>query len=234
MQYLKTSPVTSERFLVLARPYGPLDLEVRGEHTADEASAVKNFFFGVAGASAGQNDQAILGASLGFFQRYGGGGGRPAWTEQLEAQRSLVQRFRALGTVSVLAQWGDNEYRIGDFFRLGKEAWVCRPSTILGLCPWGAHSAVEQANVDSFLPETERSAARAILEEMAKLGIGAIVRQPSGAIRVVQDGIADNEVGTLFIAPDAPDPKAGDELSDGKSLQWSDRLGPGAFYYLAG
>jgi hypothetical protein len=57
---------------------------------------------------------------------------------------------------------------------------------------------------------------------------------PSGAVRVAQDGVADNEVGTLFLPAESAAPKRGDELSDGKSIVHVEQIGPGVFYYLAG
>ena len=61
-------------------------------------------------------------------------------------------------------------------------------------------------------------AAKPIVEEMRRIEIRALVRMPSGAVRVVQDGIADNEAGSLFLPPDGAAPGRGDELTDGKAL----------------
>jgi hypothetical protein len=57
---------------------------------------------------------------------------------------------------------------------------------------------------------------------------------PSGAVRVVQDGIADNEAGSLFLPPDGAAPGRGDELTDGKALLHVEAIAPGVLYYLAG
>jgi len=77
-------------------------------------------------------------------------------------------------------------------------------------------------------------AALPLLEEMLRQGIRALVRMRSGAVRVVQDGIADNEAGSLFLPPQGAVPQRGDELTDGKVLLHVEEIAPGVLYYLAG
>ena len=229
-RYVKAESVSASRFSVLTRPYAPLDFEIRGSHTPEEASAVKNFLFGAAGAAVSLDGQTILAYSVHFFRRYADRQGKDAWAVHLEGHRALVERFRALKDVAVIARWAAGEYRIGDEFGLSTKSWAGRCSDLLGLCPWAGASPNGKGNA---LSVAQQDAARSILQEMEILGIPAMVRQSSGAVRVVQDGVADNEVGTLFLASGIADPRVGDELTDGKEIAWLDRLAPGVFYYLA-
>lgn len=232
--YLEGTRPTAARFASLAQPYAPLDLELRGEHTTQEASSVKNFFLGVAGYAAGLSPDRIQALVHGFFERHGRLAGKAAWLAQLPAQRALVARFHSLDPVQVLAQWGPDEYRVGDVFKVGETFWTTTPTSTLGLAPWGARSPIDDPLGSGAAVARGLVAAKPVLEEMRKLGVRAVVRMPSGGVRVVQDGIADNEVGTLFLPGEATPPGRGEELSDGKPVLHVEAVAPGVYYYLAG
>jgi hypothetical protein len=232
--YLEAARPSAARFSALAQPYGPLDLELRGAHTAEEGGSVKNFFLGAAGYASGLSPADIQGMVRGFFTRHGRLAGKTAWLASLPAQRDLVARFRTLDGAAVLAQWGADEYRVGDLFKVGDQFWTCAPTPTLGLAPWGERTQVEDPLVAGTAAAASIRAAEPVLAEMRRLGVRALVRMRSGAVRVVQDGIADNEVGTLFLPPEATPPRRGEELSDGKPLLHTEAVAPGVFYYLAG
>jgi hypothetical protein len=231
--YLEATRPGAERFLALCGPYAPLDLELRGRHTPREGAETKNFFLGATGFAAGLPPDRIQQLVRGFFQRNGRLQGKESWAAALPAQRALLEKFGAL-RVPVLAVWGTDEYRVGDLFKVGEEWWTCAPSASLGLAPWGERTTVPDPVASGSAAARDVLAGRPVVEEMRRLGVRALVRMPSGAVRVVQDGIADNESGNLFLPGDAAAPKRGDELTDGKTLLHVEPIAPGVLYYLAG
>jgi hypothetical protein len=232
--YLEARRPGLERFRELSQPYAPLDLELRGAHSSQEGASTKNFFLGAAGYAAGLPPDRIQALVRGFFERHGKLQAKAGWVAQTAAQRALVERFRALGRASVLAAWGTDEYRVGDVFKVGDEWWTCTPSASLGLAPWGSRTTLQDPLATGAAAATDVLAAKPLLQEMRRLGIRALVRMPSGTVRVVQDGIADNETGSLFLVGDATPPRKGEELSDGKALLHVEAVGPAVLYYLAG
>ena len=232
--YLEATRPSLARFAGLAQPYAPLDLELRGTHATREAAEVKNFFLGAAGYSAGLPPDQIQELVRAFFKRHGRLAGKAAWLASLPEQRALVARFRALPQLGVLAQWGSEDYRVGDLFKVGDQFFTATPSPTLGLVPWGTRVTLDDPKATGAAVVRDVAAAAPLLVEMRRLRVLALVRMPSGAVRVIQDGVADNEVGTLFVVAGGAVPKKGEELTDGKPVLHAEAVADGVYYYLAG
>ena len=226
----ETYPGDEELFRRWALPYGPLDLEVRrGNH--DEANQLRNLWLGTSARTFQIGDPASLGNQFHC--------GEPCVSrresdlrEKLPKLRELVDAFRPLARVDLLASWGDaDDYRVNDLFRIKARERAASASEEMGFVPSGSWQPVEAADayVRSFGGDPD--AIRAVLAALRELGVAAVVREPAGVIRVVGTGIGDNESGLLFLPEGAAGYAAQQKLPDGREIRFVLRFASDVQFY---
>ena len=227
--YCGRSPGDEGAFKLAVLPYGPLDLQVRGAKTHDEANALRNFHLGLAGRAC-KVDASKLAASFHC------GPDCTRWrrgqlVKQLPELKALAARFQGLAGVWLLAQWGiPGEHRVNDLFRMAGQTNEALPGPAIGLVPSQAwRSWPDEA---SFLSGVGAKPAEvdAALEQLRRLSVAAAVREGQG-VRLVKVGIADDEAGVLFFPAGARLPKRGDRALDGREYVVVEPLEAGVVLY---
>jgi hypothetical protein len=212
------------------RPFAPLDLQVR-KTTYEHAAELRLFYFGVVGASTTGADP------LGSFNAYACGekcvSGRMALAEASYRQlKPLVESFRALAALKILAVWSKGEdYRVNDVFRIGGAHILAQPSSLMGFVPSGQWLPIE--NMPDYLRSVsiEPDGLSSLLRLLRASGVTALVRDPHDTIRVIFSGIATDEAGVLYSGKAAPPHSVGEKLIDGRMVVLIRALAPGVYFY---
>jgi hypothetical protein len=217
-------------FTLAVLPYAPLDLQVTKANTHEEASVLKNFYLGIAGAASG-NDSAAVANSFHCGQscieyRKSGLVARLAQISELENE------FSSISQLEVLAQWGiKDEYRVNNVFHMMGQTNESLPSAAMGFIPSDKWRKLD--NPEKYLEDIKVSKAKfdSVLKKVRELGLAAVARTPEGDTKIVHVGIGDNEAGLIFLKHSAKKPKKGHKMLDGKEYIYIEELKPNIFYY---
>jgi hypothetical protein len=219
-------------FAQLTQPYAPLDLTVtRGDIKFAQSS--RDFFYGLAGASAGLSRTALA-AQLDTFRH-----DQQNPTDlahdlalHLPALRALVQSFSATAPeVQLIAQWNiDGDLRVNNTFL--QHTAVTAFLEHNGFIPYPPgipfHSLAAELSADHLTqPDLD-----AIISSMRSLHIVALLKMPIG-VRAIYSGVSHNETGLLFLNPGQDPPRAGDRWGNGLQLTAVLSVGPDVFLYEA-
>ena len=217
-------------FTLLALPYAPLDLQVTRAASHDEATALKNFYLGIAGAISGVD---ALAAANSFHCGKGCvESRRDGMKDKLPRIAELVREFDGVPRLTIIAQWGvADEFRVNNVFEMLGRTNESLPSPVMGFVPSDRWRKL--ASIDEYLAEIKITRERfdPLLARTRELDIAAIVREAHGGIRVVRVGIGDNEAGMLFVGTGAAKPERGRKLADGRQYVVVEQIKPGVFYY---
>lgn len=217
-------------FRRMALPFAPLYLEIRSAASHKEGSDLMNFFFGYVGAGFGvKPDELAHKFHCGrecIVRR------RSALIDRLRQIEELVSIFRTMEKVRLLADWdtGD-DLRINDLYRIAGRQRIARPSPVMGFVLSGTWEPVD--SVDRYIESLGESPrkVRGVLKTMRKLGIAAIVRDAGGVVRVVKEGMSDNESGLLFTVSEGSEYILGEKMKDGREVRFVQKLGPNVYFY---
>ncbi len=222
-----------KRFLYWTKPYAPLDLEVRKAQNAEEASLLKNHFFGAVGSAAGINSRMLLKATdeFHFFYRRDLRG-VAAMKENILQLGIMSNHFLRFPKLKILARWDGDDFRVNDIYSVRGKMVEFSPSPVMGLMP--SHLSRKRQKLSDVLTEIDlpQRDFDKLLSKMKQLGVVAMVREQDGSVRVVQAGVSDNEAGLLFLAPGAQKPVPNQERRDGKKFIHLEELRPNVFYYV--
>jgi hypothetical protein len=211
-------------------PYAPLYLEVRYTLDHQEASNLCNFYLGIAAGafkidSAALTDNFHCGPDCTKYRR-------SDIESKLAQLDELVQKFRNMPNVKLLANWGiDDDFRINDLYRIMGQQRITRPSPIMGFVPSSVWEPVD--DVDRYIKSIGEKPkdVYGILKIMRELSIAAIVRETNGLTRVIRVGISDNESGLLFTIIDKPPYMIGDKIRDGRKIQLIEKVKSNVYFY---
>lgn len=211
-------------------PYGPLDLQVTKAATHEEASVLRSFYLGIAGAASGVDagDMANsfhCGEKCVEYRKSDVRGKVPKIAE-------LVKEFSAISQLGVIAQWGIiDEYRVNNVFHMMGQTKESLPSQVMGFIPSDKWRTLETP--DKYLEEIKvpKIKFNLLLKGIKELSLAAIVRTSEGDIRVVRVGIGDNEAGLLFLKDQSKKPQKGQKTGDGREYVYIEQIKPGIFYY---
>ena len=222
----------SQAFRVRVQPFGPLDLLVLRATSGRYASNLRGFFLGVMGGAA-RIDPGPL-ANAWHCGPVCASARRDTLVQHLPAIRSLVERFRAMKGVDVLAPWPSNGYRAGLLAFDGRSWRLDTPSPLMGFVPWQSEALTDSGRTRLATMGTDRAAVEAVINEMRALDLAVLARDSAGAIRAVLiGGIGDNEAGLLFVPVGAPAPSfEGLELLDGRAYVGGEAVASGVYFYV--
>ncbi len=217
-------------FTLAVLPYGPLDLQVTKAETHEEASVLRNFYLGIAGAAAGIDSAAMAnsfhcGQSCIEYRKTDVVG-------KLAQILELSNEFSAMSQLEIVAQWGiKGEYRVNNVFHMMGQTNESLPSSIMGFIPSDNWRRLDSP--EKYLEEIKISKAKfdPLLAKVRELNLAAVVRTPEGDIKVVRVGIADNESGLLFHKNLSKKPQKGQKMLDGKEYIYIEEVKPDVFYY---
>jgi hypothetical protein len=217
-------------FKLAVLPYAPLDLQVTKAKTHDEASVLKNFYLGIAGAATGIDSAAMAnsfhcGQSCIEYRKSSVMG-------SLSRISELVDEFSSVPQLEVLAQWGiKDEYRVNNVFHMRGQTNESLASAAMGFIPSDKWRKLD--NPEKYLEEIKVSKAKfdSVLTRVRELSLAAVVRTAEGDIRIVRVGIGDNEAGLLFLKKSTKKPKKGQKMIDGKEYIYIEEVEPNIFYY---
>jgi hypothetical protein len=217
-------------FTLAVLPYAPLDLQITKAKTHEEASALKNFYLGIAGAASG-NDAAAMansfhcGPSCIQYRKSDVVG-------KLVQISGLVDEFSSIPKLELLAQWGiKDEYRVNNVFHMMGQTNESLPSAVMGFIPSDRWRKID--NPETYLEEIKLSKNKfeALLTKSREMNLAAVARTLEGDIKVVRVGIGDNEAGLLFLKHSSKKPKTGQKMLDGKEYIYIEEVKPNIFYY---
>ena len=166
-------------FTLAVLPYAPLDLQVTKAKTHEEASDLKNFYLGIAGAASG-NDSAAMANSFHCGQsciQY-----RKSDVEGKLVQISeLVNEFSSISRLELLAQWGmKDEYRVDNVFHMMGQTNESLPSAVMGFIPsdkWRKLDAPETYLAEIKVSKVQFDSVLTKVRELSICGNYAYVRR---------------------------------------------------------
>lgn len=219
-------------FAKLTQPYAPLDLTVtRGDLKSVQSS--RDFFYGLAGASAGISRTALM-THLDAFRRDQQNPSDLAHdlAIYLPALRVLVQKFSATTPeVQLIAQWDiSGDLRLNNTFL--QHSAVTAFLDHNGLIPYPPGIPFHSLDAELSSDHLPRDDLDAIVSSMHSLHIVALLKMPIG-VRAIYSGVSHNETGLLFLTPGAATPRPGDRWGNGIELISVLSVAPDIFLYEA-
>jgi len=219
-------------FLEAVQPYGPLDLIVLHATSGAHASQLRSFFLGVVGGAARIDpapfaNQWHCGPQCAVARR-------DSLVQRLSEVQNLVDRFRLISGVDVIATWPANGYRAGRVTYDGHTWRLSSSSPGMGFMPWRTVTVTDSGATEFRTLGTDRRVVEALVAAMRSARIVALAREPSGGIRAVLHGaISDNEAGLLFMTPGvAPPSFQGLELPDGRKYVGGEKVASEVYFYV--
>lgn len=217
-------------FALAVLPYAPLDLQVTKAKTYEEASMLRNFYLGIAGAASNIDSAALAdsfhcGQSCVEYRKSDVAGKLPRIIE-------LVNEFNAAPQIEILAQWNiKDEYRVNNVFHMLGQTNESLPSTVMGFIPSDKWRKLE--STERYLDEIKFSKAKfdSLLTKIREMSLAAMVRTREGNVRVVRVGVGDNEAGLIFLKNPADKPVKNRKMTDGREYVYVDEIKPNIFYY---
>ena len=218
-------------FIKLTQPYAPLDLTVtRGD--LKSVQSTRDFFYGLAGASAGVSRTAIM-ARLDSFKRQQNPSDQAAdLALDLPSLRQLTQKFAATAPeVQLIAQWNiDGDLRLNNSFL--QHSTVTTYLEHNGLIPYPPGVPFHSLDAELKDDHLTHDDLDAIVSSMRSLHIVALLKMPDG-IRAICSGVSHNETGLLFLTEGAAPPRTGDRWGNGIELTAVLPIAPDVFIYEA-
>jgi hypothetical protein len=146
----------------------------------------------------------------------------------------LVDKFRTMKGVDVMAAWPRNGYRAGLLTFDGRTWRLDTPSPAMGFVPWKSAGVRDSGRAELAAMHVERAAVEGVVAEMRGLHLAVLARDASGGIRAVLRGaIGDNEAGLLFLPAGASPPSFdGVELLDGRKYVGGVSVAPRVYFYV--
>jgi hypothetical protein len=207
-----------------------LDLQVTKARSPQEAASLKNFYFGFVTQAAGidpvQKANEFHGGPP-LAQRR-----KELLLERLEKIKALSEQLKRYPQINILAQWFiKGEFRINNLFHMMGQTNEALASEIMGFVP--SSNWKKWKSPADYLKSIrmERETFDKLLNDLKQANIAAFVRGESGGARFIFVGMADNEVGLLFLGGKDSKPKAGDMLPDGKKFVGLEEIEPGIYFY---
>ena len=218
-------------FTNLTQPYAPLDLTVtRGD--IKSAQSARDFFYGLAGASAGLSRNALV-ARLDAYKRSQQNSSDLAadLALNLPALRELAQKFSATAPeVQLIAQWNTpGDLRLNNTFL--QHTAVTAYLDHNGYIPYPPGVPFHSLTAELTADHLTQADLNAIVSSMRSLHIVALLKMPLG-VRAIYSGLSHNETGLLFLSPGATPPRAGDRWGNGIELSSVVSLTPDVFLYM--
>ncbi len=218
-------------FRASVQPFGPYDLLVLPPSSAGEVDRIRNFFLGIVGGAA-----EIYPAPLTNAWQCGPcvSARRDSLVARLQQIRALVGRFQRLPSVSVVAPWPEQGFRVGLVAYDGRVWRLDTPSPIMGFVPWRSSTLPDSGAQALHDMGMERRVVDSLVMGLREADLAAIARDSAGSIRVVLQGsIGDNEAGLLFLAAGTSPPSFdGTELPDGRRYVYGEAVAPGVYFYV--
>lgn len=219
-------------FAELTQPYAPLDLTViRGD--LKSAQSTRDFFYGLAGASAGISRTALV-TRLDTFKHDQQNPSDLAHdlAIYLPSLRQLVLKFSATAPeVQLIAQWGvPDDLRLNNTFL--QHSTVTAFLEHNGLIPYPPGVPFHSLDAELTADHLTHDDLDAIVSSMRSQHIVALLKMPIG-VRAIYSGVSHNETGLLFLTPGEDPPHPGDRWGNGIELTSVLSIGPDVYLYEA-
>jgi hypothetical protein len=213
-----------ETFTNLTLPFAPLDLSKSEKMAPGELLDHQNFTFGFL-SSVFQADQDKRTAD--FFCK------NLCWLERenktkknLNEVLALVEKFKKASDVQIVSQWNiGDQFRVNDFFVLKEGPTKAIPSRDLKIISSGRWAKLNESDMKAFKKLSE--ATTALVKDLKKLKIPAMVKAKNNGVIVFYDGFADNAWGVLVLS------NSEKKKFKAPSLEWSE-IQDGVWFFHKG
>jgi hypothetical protein len=157
---------------------------------------------------------------------------RAAFAVRVEALRPIVSQLRPISRVTVIAPWPGG-YRVDSVVVEDSAARTLEASREWGFRPSSTATLADGGDAVFRNLGVARSALVALVAALRAEKLAAVVREPSGAVRLVDDrSVGNREWGLLFTEPREAVPTPGTVFADGRRLVAIDAIASGVHFYL--